>query len=51
LVCARGIHGFKCYSILGEPSEADGSELGKTPALAGDGRFLIGTARADEVID
>jgi hypothetical protein len=35
---------------LGKPSEADGSELGKTPALAGDG-FLIGTARADEVID
>jgi hypothetical protein len=36
---------------IGKPSEADGSELGKTPALAGDGRFLIGTARADEVID
>jgi hypothetical protein len=36
---------------IGKPSEADGSELGKTPALAGDGRVLIGTARADEVID
>jgi hypothetical protein len=30
---------------------SDGSKLGKTPALANDGRFLIGTTRADEVID
>jgi hypothetical protein len=38
-------------SHIGKPSEADGSELGKNPALAGDGRFLIATARAGEVID
>src|SRR5262245_26207804 len=44
-LCARHSR-FQKLVHIGKLSEADCSELGKTPALAGAGRILISTARA-----